>query len=166
MSVFHILHFNEDQGKEDHSPCTKTQYDAVLEMQHVNQYAPKYICSISLVSEKAMAPHSSVLAQTIPGTGESGGLLSMGSTESDTTEVTQQRQQQQPSLFATKKTKQPHSSPLKYFINIQHIMDFYYSYYLLHISHRHYEKCFAWIISLSFQQFFELDTKSSLSQFC
>lgn len=32
MSVFHILHFNEDQGKEDYSPCTKTQYDAVLEM--------------------------------------------------------------------------------------------------------------------------------------
>ena len=32
-----------------------------------------------LASEKAMAPHSSVLAWRIPGTGEPGGLLSMGS---------------------------------------------------------------------------------------
>ena len=31
------------------------------------------------ISEKAMAPHSSVLAWRIPGTGESGGLPSMGS---------------------------------------------------------------------------------------
>ena len=30
-------------------------------------------------SEKAMAPHSGVLAWRIPGTGEPGGLLSMGS---------------------------------------------------------------------------------------
>ena len=37
-----------------------------------------------------MAAHSSVLAWRIPGTGESGGLLSMGSgrTESETTEAT------------------------------------------------------------------------------
>ena len=36
-----------------------------------------------------MATHSSVLAQRIPGTGEPGGLLSMGShAESDMTEVT------------------------------------------------------------------------------
>ena len=35
-----------------------------------------------------MAPHSSRLAWRIPGTGEPGGLLSMGLTESDTTEVT------------------------------------------------------------------------------
>ena len=41
-----------------------------------------------------MTTHSSVLAWRIPGTGEPGGLLSMGShTESDTTEVTQQQQQ-------------------------------------------------------------------------
>ena len=32
--------------------------------------------------------HSSVLAWGIPGTGELGGLLSMGSPESDTTEAT------------------------------------------------------------------------------
>ena len=39
--------------------------------------------------EKKMATHSSVLAWRIPGTGEPGGLLSMGSdTELDTTEVT------------------------------------------------------------------------------
>ena len=38
--------------------------------------------------EKEMAAHSSVLAWTIPGTGEPGRLLSMGCTESDTTEVT------------------------------------------------------------------------------
>ena len=40
-----------------------------------------------------MAAHSSVLAWRIPGTGEPGGLLSMGSAESDTTEATWQQQQ-------------------------------------------------------------------------
>ena len=38
--------------------------------------------------EKEMATHSSVLARRIPGMGEPGGLLSVGCTESDTTEVT------------------------------------------------------------------------------
>ena len=38
--------------------------------------------------EREMATHSSVLALRIPGTGEPGGLLSMGRTESDMTEVT------------------------------------------------------------------------------
>ena len=38
--------------------------------------------------EKEMATHSSVLAWRIPGMGEPGGLLSMGCTELDTTEVT------------------------------------------------------------------------------
>ena len=38
--------------------------------------------------EKEMATHSSVLAWRIPGTGEPGGLPSMGRVESDTTEVT------------------------------------------------------------------------------
>ena len=38
--------------------------------------------------EKEMAAHSSVLAWRIPGTGEPGGLLSWGRTESDTTEAT------------------------------------------------------------------------------
>ena len=37
--------------------------------------------------EKEMAAHSSVLAWRIPGTGEPGGLPSMGRTESDTTEA-------------------------------------------------------------------------------
>ena len=41
-----------------------------------------------------MATHSSVLAWRIPGTGEPGGLPSMGGTGLDTTEVTQQQQQQ------------------------------------------------------------------------
>ena len=35
-----------------------------------------------------MATHSSVFAWKIPGTGEPGGLLSMGWTELDTTEAT------------------------------------------------------------------------------
>ena len=35
-----------------------------------------------------MATHCSVLAWRIPGTGEPGGLLSMGHTESDMTDVT------------------------------------------------------------------------------
>ena len=39
------------------------------------------------ISEKEMATHSSVLAWRIPGTGEPGGLPSMGS-ELDTTEAT------------------------------------------------------------------------------
>ena len=39
-----------------------------------------------------MATHSSVIAWKIPGTGEPGGLPSMG-LELDTTEVTQQQQQ-------------------------------------------------------------------------
>ena len=38
--------------------------------------------------EKEMATHSSVLAWRVPGTGEPGGLPSMGFTELDTTEVT------------------------------------------------------------------------------
>ena len=37
--------------------------------------------------EKEMATHSSTLAWRIPGTGEPGGLPSMGSTESDTTKA-------------------------------------------------------------------------------
>ena len=38
--------------------------------------------------EKEMATHSSVLAWRIPGTGQPGGLLSLGSHRSDTTEAT------------------------------------------------------------------------------
>ena len=45
--------------------------------------------------EKEMATHSSVLAWRIPGMGEPGGLPSMGSHRSDTTEAIQQQQQQQ-----------------------------------------------------------------------
>ena len=38
--------------------------------------------------EKELETHPSVLAWRIPGTEEPGGLLSMGHTESDTTEAT------------------------------------------------------------------------------
>ena len=38
--------------------------------------------------EKEMATHSSILAWGIPGTEETGGLSSMGSTELDLTEAT------------------------------------------------------------------------------
>ena len=38
--------------------------------------------------EEGRATHSSILAWRIPGTGEPGGLPSMGHTESDTTEAT------------------------------------------------------------------------------
>ena len=38
--------------------------------------------------EKEMATHSSILAWRIPGTEELSGLLSMGRTESETTDVT------------------------------------------------------------------------------
>ena len=44
--------------------------------------------------EKEMATHSSFLAWRIPGTGEPGGLPSLGGTELDTTEVMQQQQPQ------------------------------------------------------------------------
>ena len=44
--------------------------------------------------EKEMATRSSVLAWRTPGTGEPGGLPSMGGTELDTTEGTQQQPQQ------------------------------------------------------------------------
>ena len=43
--------------------------------------------------EKEMATHSSVLAWRIPGTAEPGGMLSLGSHRSDTTEAMQQQQQ-------------------------------------------------------------------------
>ena len=42
---------------------------------------------LTSASEKEMATHSSILAWRIPGTEERGGLLSMGSPESDTTEA-------------------------------------------------------------------------------
>ena len=44
--------------------------------------------------EKEMATHTSVLAWRVPGTGEPGGLPSMGSHRVDMTEATQQQQQQ------------------------------------------------------------------------
>ena len=46
------------------------------------------------VLEKEMATRSSILAWRIPGMEEPGGMPSMGHTESDTTEATQQQQRQ------------------------------------------------------------------------
>ena len=40
-------------------------------------HAPRW-CHLAWLREKAMATHSSTLAWRIPGTGEPGGLLSMG----------------------------------------------------------------------------------------
>ena len=51
-----------------------------------------------------MATHSSVLAWRIPGTGEPEGLPSMGRTESDMTEATQQQQQDLEQLCVTYRT--------------------------------------------------------------
>ena len=48
-----------------------------------------------------MATHSSVLAWSIPGTAEPGGLPSMSRTESYTTEATQQQKQQQAQLYGS-----------------------------------------------------------------
>ena len=44
------------------------------------------------VLEKAMATHSSILVKRIPWTEDLGGLQSIGSYKSDTTEVTKQQQ--------------------------------------------------------------------------
>ena len=44
--------------------------------------------------EEEMATHSTVLAWRVPGTGEPGGLPSLGSHRVNTTEATQQLQQQ------------------------------------------------------------------------
>ena len=48
--------------------------------------------------EEGMAAHSSVLAWRIPWTEEPGGLQSMGSRESDTTEATQHAHMQGPTV--------------------------------------------------------------------
>ena len=51
--------------------------------------AEHYLVPIMWIGrEKAMAPYSSTLAWRIPGTGEPGGLPSLGRTESDMTEST------------------------------------------------------------------------------
>ena len=54
-----------------------------------------WVWSLSLEDplEEGMATHSSILAWEIPWTEEPGGLLSMGSQELDTTEVSEQQQQ-------------------------------------------------------------------------
>ena len=54
----------------------KQQLELDMEQQTGSRQEKEYI---KAVGEKAMAPHSSVLAWRIPGTGESGRLPSMGS---------------------------------------------------------------------------------------
>ena len=58
------------------NPCQYPGHDIILPFCKV----------LPLGTEKAMAPHSSTLAWKIPWTEEPGGLQSMGSVESDTTE--------------------------------------------------------------------------------
>ena len=48
-------------------------------VQSQNEDSLQIYCLLITLSEKAVVPHSSVLAWRIPGTGEPGGLLSMGS---------------------------------------------------------------------------------------
>ena len=55
-----------------------TALDLASIISHIHSWVLSY-----LSSDKAMATHSSVLAWRIPGTGEPGGLPSMGRTESD-----------------------------------------------------------------------------------
>ena len=70
-----------DRNLEQPSPCYLLKY-------WVTSRKPWIDVSSILMSEKAMAPHSSTLNWRIPGTGEPGGLPFRGRTESDTTEVT------------------------------------------------------------------------------
>ena len=59
----------------------------VLAMFHLFSLGPSlHLLLLIQLSEKAMAPHSSTFAWKIPWTEEPGGLQSMGSLESDTTE--------------------------------------------------------------------------------
>ena len=57
------------------SPVTRWQ---VWSSQDLQCWTNKLLQLYNFSSEKAMAPHSSVLAWRVPGTGEPGGLLSMG----------------------------------------------------------------------------------------
>ena len=72
----------ESQGQESLVGCClwgHTELDMTERL-----YLHFHFCAL----EKEMATHSSVLAWRIPGTGEPGGLLSVGRTESDMAEVT------------------------------------------------------------------------------
>ena len=79
--------------------------------------------------EKEMATHSSVLAWRIPGTAEPDGLLSIGLTESDTTEATWQQQQQVLSLNSVLLSKDYPNILVTYNNNISFSL-------ILHVSHR------------------------------
>ena len=55
-----------------------TNVESLCSTFEINRRCQFYL-NLEKESEKAMAPHSSVLAWRIPGTGEPGGLPSMGS---------------------------------------------------------------------------------------
>ena len=64
-------------------PCLKSIVHLLNKQLSIHLY-----CRPSIGSEKTMAPHSSTRAWKIPWTEEPGGLPSMGSQKSDTTEAT------------------------------------------------------------------------------
>ena len=93
-----IGYVGEGNGNPLHYSCLENPVDggawwaAVTGLHRVEHDWSDLACMPAL--EKEMATHSSILAWRILGMEEPGGLLSRGSTESDTTEVTQQQQQQ------------------------------------------------------------------------
>ena len=54
-----------------------TNLDSVFKSRDIT--LPTKVCLVKAILEKEMATHSSLLAWRIPGTGEPGGLPSMGS---------------------------------------------------------------------------------------
>jgi len=61
--------------------CTQIYQEAgnVVWYYHLYKNFPLFVVIYTVKAEKAMAPHSSILAWRIPGMGEPGGLPSMGS---------------------------------------------------------------------------------------
>ena len=70
LSLLHLLHWQADS----------------LPLSHWGSYNFLFYFLLPLISEKAMAPHSSTLAWKIPWMEEPGRLKYMGSLQSDTTE--------------------------------------------------------------------------------
>ena len=62
-----------------------TNLDSILKSRDITLPTKVHLVK---ATEKAMAPHSSVLAWRIPGMGKPGGCHMWGRTESDTTEAT------------------------------------------------------------------------------
>ena len=64
----------------------RKESDTTEQLNWKNGFGTLIYCLLNVTAEKAMAPHSSTLAWKIPRREEPGGLQSMGSLESDTTE--------------------------------------------------------------------------------